>query len=399
MPRWVHDHMRSIVLLALIAACTPSQAGENIQPLVPTSADARSAAVSIDAFAGDLHAALPKEGNLFYSPASIALALSLAEQGARGATKDEMDKVLHAPPSAQTYAALAARYTTSKSPEVAIANRSYVERTLAIDPGFAKVAPLEAVDFKNDTDGARGKINAWVSDKTRTRIPELIGPNVLPDDVRFVLVNAIYFKGEWASAFDAQRTTDDTFHGKTDQKTKMMHAMMSTALGSHANAQVLDLAYKQKDGPEMSMTVVLPEANHELAEVEAAYEKEGLAPFVSSANESEVDVALPKMKMSSQLELSDVLKGMGLQNAFSNDADFTGITRTEPLKISKVIHKAYVDVNEEGTEAAAATGVVGVKATAVMMPLQFHADHPFLFFVRDRATGVVLFAGRFVSPT
>ena len=390
--------MRSIVLLALLAACTPSQTGENVQPLVPTSAEARSAAASIDAFAGDLHAALPKDGNLFYSPTSIALALSMTEQGARGDTKTEMDKVLHAPPSAQTYAALASRYTSSTRPEVAIANRSYVDGSLAIDPAFAKVAPLEAVDFIHQSEAARGKINGWVSDKTRTRIPELIGPNILDKESRFVLVNAIYFKGDWAHAFDAKLTRDDTFHGKTDQTTKMMHATMDTALGSHAGAQVLDLAYQQKDGPEMSMTVLLPEASHDLAEVEAAYVKEGLAPFVASAHEGEVDVALPKMKMSTELELSDALKAMGMPLAFSNEADFTGITRTEAVKISKVIHKAFVDVNEEGTEAAAATGVVGVKATAVMMPQQFHADHPFVFFVRDRATGVVLFAGRFVTP-
>jgi serpin B len=391
-------NMRSLVLLALVAACTPSQTGENVQPLSPTSAEARSAAASINAFAGDLHAALPKEGNLFYSPASIALALSMTEQGARGDTKAEMDKVLHAPPSAQTYAALAARYTSSKSPEVAIANRSYVDGSLAIDPDFAKVAPLEAVDFLHQSEAARGKINAWVSDKTRTRIPELIAPKVLDEDSRFVIVNAIYFKGEWAHAFDAKATRDDTFHGKTDQTTKMMHAEIDTAIGSHAGAQVLDLAYKQKDGPEMSMTVLLPEANHDLAEVEAAYVKEGLAPFLADGHQNEVDVALPKMKMSTEFELSAALKAMGMPLAFSNDADFTGITRTDPLKIAKVIHKAYVDVNEEGTEAAAATGVVGVKATAVMMPAQFHADHPFMFFVRDRATGVVLFAGRFVTP-
>jgi serpin B len=392
--------MRSIVLLALFAACTPSQlTSENVQPLDPTSADARSAAASIDAFATDLHAVLPKDGNLFYSPTSIALALAMTEQGARGPTKDEMDKVLHAPPSARTYAALAARYTASKSPDISIANRSYVDGSLAIDPGFAKVAPLEAVDFIHQADAARGKINAWVSDETKTRIPELIGPNVLQPDSRFVVVNAIYFKGEWAHAFDAKATRDDAFHGKTDQTTKMMHATLEAAIGSHDNAQVLDLAYRQNDGPEMSMTVILPEANHDLAEIEAAYVKEGLAPFVSSTVSNAVDVSLPKMKMQTQFELGDALKAMGMPLAFSNDADFTGITRTEPLKISKVIHKAYVDVNEEGTEAAAATAVVGVKATAVMMPQQFHADHPFVFFVRDRETGVVLFAGRFVSPT
>ncbi len=392
-------NMRSIVVLALVAACTPAQTGENVQPLNPTSADALTAAASIDTFGADLHAVLPKDGNLFYSPTSIALALSMVEQGAHGPTKDEIDKVLHAPPSAQTYAVLASRYRSSKSPEIDIANRAYVDGSMAIDPSFTKVAMLETVDFIHDAEASRVKIDAWVSDKTKTRIPELIGPRVLDKETRFVLVNAIYFKGEWAHAFDAKATRDDTFHGKTDQTTKTMHATLETAIGSHDGAQVLDLAYKQSDGPEMSMTVILPEANHDLAEVEAAYVKEGLAPFVSSTNMNSVDVALPKMKMTTELELADALKAMGMPRAFSNDADFTGITRSEPLKISKVIHKAYVDVNEEGTEAAAATGVVGVRATAVVMPQQFHADHPFVFFVRDRATGFVLFAGRYVTPT
>jgi serpin B len=393
-------NMKSIALfpIILLAACTPSSAAENVQPLSPTSAEARTAAASVDAFAADLHAALPKEGNLFYSPTSIAVALSMTSQGARGATKDEMDKVLHTPPSVATYAALMARYAQSKSPEIAIANRAYMDGSLAIEPDFAKVAPMEAVDFVHQAEGARGKINAWVSDRTKTRIPDLIAPRALDEDTRFVIVNAIYFKGDWATAFDPKATHDDTFHGATDQKTPTMHAMLPASLGSHAGAQVLDLAYKAKDGPETSMTVLLPEANHTLAEVEAAYVKEGLAPFVSSASSGDVDVALPKMKMSTDFELANTLGALGMPTAFSDSADFTGITHTDPLKIGKVIHKAFVLVNEEGTEAAAATAVVGVKATAVMMPLAFHADHPFVFFVRDRATGVVLFAGRYVTP-
>jgi serpin B len=273
-----------------------------------------------------------------------------------------------------------------------------MDGTLAIEPAFAKVAPVETVDFIHDHESARGKINAWVSDKTRTRIPELIGSGVLHDDTRFVIVNAIYFKGDWAGEFDAKQTRDETFHGKSDQTTKMMHGTLPATLGSHAGAQVLDLAYKQKDGPEMSMTIVLPEANHDLAEVESAYVKEGLEPFVASAQFGEVDVALPKMKLSTEFELSDTLKTMGMPLAFTDAADFSGITRTEGVKIAKVIHKAYVDVNEEGTEAAAATGVVGVRETAVMQLLAFHADHPFLFFVRDRATGVILFTGRYTTP-
>ncbi len=392
---------RLLPICAVLAACTPSSSNDGaVSPLNPTSAEARGASTSIDAFAADLHAAMPKDGNLFYSPTSIALALAVTDQGARGTTKQEIDKVLHAPAAPQTYAALMARFTSGKSPEVAVANRVYTEGSLAIEPDFAKLAPHESVDFIHDSNGARGKINAWVSDRTRTRIPELIGPSVLDAEARFVIVNAIYFKGEWATAFDKKATYDAEFHGKTDAKLPTMHASLDTSLGSHAGAQVLDLAYRHQDGPETSMTVILPEPNVSLADVEAAYEKEGLAPFVAEAREaSEVDVALPKMKMETTFELKDALSAMGMPTAFTNDADFTGITHTEPLKISKVIHKAFVDVNEEGTEAAAATAVIGVKATAVMRTPTFHADHPFLFFVRDRTTGVVLFAGRFVGAT
>jgi serpin B len=292
-----------------------------------------------------------------------------------------------------------ARFSSSKSPEIGIANRLYIEDSLTVEPDFAKVAPMESADFIHSAEPARGKINAWVSDRTKTRIPELIAPNVLDDKTRFVIVNAIYFKGEWATRFDATRTKPETFHGAADVQAPMMHATLPAALGKHGDAQVLDLAYRAKDGPETSMTVILPDAGHSLGEIEAAYEKEGIAPFVSStSNQSKVDLWLPKMKMSTELELGKMLGQMGMPLAFSNDADFTGITRTEPTKISNVIHKAFVDVNEEGTEAAAATAIVGVEATAIEMPATFHADHPFLFFVRDRATGVILFAGRCASP-
>ena len=394
--------MRRILALALaVAACTPSTG--NNSPRVPaldlTSAEARGAATSIDAFAADLHAALPKEGNLFYSPASVAIALGLAERGAGGATKAEMDKVLHLSGSPLASAGLEATLASSKSPEIGIADRLYLERSLAIDPAFAKIAPSEAVDFKHDAEGARRGIDAWVSDRTHARIPELIAPNVLDEDTRFVIANAVYFKGSWAHRFDATATSNETFHGDADESVPMMHATMDARLGAHDGAHVLELPYATDHGPVLEMTIVLPDATKGLADVEAAYEKEGLAPFVAATNDTDdVEVTIPKMKMTSSFELKDALVAMGMSTAFTDHADFSGITRTEPLKISRVIHQAFVDVNEQGTEAAAATAVVGVKAAAVMMPTQFRADHPFLFFVRDRASGLVLFAGRCAKP-
>jgi serpin B len=393
--------MRHFILAALvIVACTPSSTGPSVAPINLTSAEAHIAADAVNAFGTELHAVLPKDGNLFYSPTSIAIALAMTEQGAAGQTKDEMDKVLHLTGNVPTYAALMSRLAASKSPEIAIANRIYTDKSLVIEPAFTKVAPIDGVDFLRDAESARGKVNAWVSDTTHTRIVDLIPPNVLDADTRFVIANAIYFKGSWATAFDAKSTRPETFHGKTDTQAPMMHKALAAGFGAHSGAQVLELAYRHADGPELSMVVVLPEANHALADVEAAYVKEGLGAFASAASSAdEVNVTLPKLKMTVELELGTALEALGMPLAFSNNADFTGITHTDPLKISKVLHKAYVDVNEEGTEAAAATAVIGVKATAIEVVPEFRADHPFLFFIRDRASGVVLFAGRCTDPT
>ena len=384
---------------ALLVACAPTvTTGPARAPALDfASPEAHSTAASIDGFAADLHAALPKTGNLFYSPTSVALALGMAEQGAAGRTRAEMDKVLHLS-GPLPYASLASPHASSKSPEIGIADRLYFAKTLSIEPAFAKLAPSETVDFQNDAEGVRKNIDAWVSDRTHARIPELIAPNVLDGDTRFVIVNAVYFKGQWETPFEREATRDAVFHGDADVNVPTMHATLSAGYGAHDGAHVLDLPYKHDGGPALSMTIVLPDARDGLSAVETAYEKEGIAPFVASlAPTNEIDVSLPKLKMSSSIELKDVLSAMGMPTAFGHDADFTGITRSEPLKIARVIHQAFGLVDEEGTEAAGATAVVGM-ANAVMLTTPFRVDHPFLFFIRDRASGVVLVAGRCVNP-
>jgi serpin B len=386
----------------LLASCTPgarSCSARGVAPVALTSAEAHTAADSVDAFGAELHGALPKTGNLFYSPTSIAIALGMAERGASGATKAEMDKVLHLSGAPLAFAGIERTLSSSKSPEIAIADRLYADRSLRIEPAFEKLAPTETVDFVRDSEGTRGKINAWVSDRTHARIPELLAPGALDSGSRLVIVNAVYFKGAWATAFDRAATYDETFHAASDAKVPMMHKKLTAGFGAHAGAHVLDMPYRHHDGPELSMVVVLPDDGTSLAAVEAAYEKEGLAPFVSAASSSdEVDVTMPKTKMRTTLDLKAVLVSMGMGSAFADSADFRGVTRTEPVKIAKVVHQAYVDVNEEGTEAAAATGVLQAKAAAAYGGPVFLVDHPFLFFVRDRASGLVLFAGRCVDP-
>jgi len=315
--------------------------------------------------------------------------------------------VLHLPPSAQaTYAGLLAKLGASKNPELSIANRLFGDKTLTVDPAFMKTtgdvfgAPVERVDFKSDAEGARVRINGWVASKTNDRIRDLIAPGILDKDSRLVLTNAIYFKGKWAHAFDKADTRDAVFHAKSDENVPTMHQTLGAKLGEHANAQVLELDYQSKDGPKLSMVIVLPKDAHGIGEVEKAYATEGLAPFVGSGHMTpEVEIALPKFKAETEMELSRTLDGMGMKTAFTDTADFSGISTTEPIKISKVIHKAFVDVDEQGTEAAAATAVVAAPAGAAPMPgPRFIADHPFLFFIRDTASGTILFAGRLSDP-
>ncbi len=407
--------MRSLLAvsaLSLALACKPATA-----PTPPaadvnfslSSPDAKAAADSINAFGADLHGAIAsQDGNLFYSPASISIALAMTEGGARGPTKDEMDKALHLPPNVQaTYAGLLAKLGTSKSPELSIANRLFGDKALHLDPAFVKStndyygAPVESVDFRHDAEGARVRINDWVASTTKDRIRDLVAPMVLNKDSRLVLTNAIYFKGKWARAFEKRSTYDAVFHAKSDESVPTMHETLDAKLGEHDNAQVLDLDYKgEGQGLKLAMTIVLPKDVHGVGEVEKAYTSEGIAPFVASeAMTSDVDVALPKFRATLSMELAETLSRMGMKLAFDDHADFSGISPSDPLKISNVIHKAFVDVDEQGTEAAAATAVVMATATAAPTPgPTFIADHPFLFFIRDTESGAVLFAGRLADP-
>jgi serpin B len=391
-----------IVAPFLFSACAACSAnGTHLaSPIDLASPGAHAAAESIDAFGRELHARLPKDDNLFYSPTSVAIALAMAEQGARGQTKAQLDAVLHLKAGSNaTYSGLQARLDAARDPALAIANRIYADGRLAIEPSFAQVAPTDTVDFVHDAEGARARINAWVSGGTHERIPELLAPRTVDGSTRLVLVNAVYFKGAWATAFDPRLTRPDVFHGASDVQVPMMHQALSGSLGSHGGGAVLDLPYRSDDGPSVSLVIVVPEEGRTLADVESAYEREGTLAFVSAASPmAEIDVTLPKLKMNVELRLREMLGAMGMPLAFSDQADFSGITRTEPVAISEVIHKAFVDVNEEGTEAAAATGIVA-KAGGPPTPLpQFRADRPFLFFLRERDSGVVLFAGRCVDP-
>ncbi len=361
------------------------------------------------AFGLDLYAKLRagSDGNLFLSPYSISTALAMTYAGARGETATEMAKVLQfALPSEQlerTFAALTADLNVGKQGyQLRIANRLWGQTGYTFLRAFLHTtreygAELEQVDFARSPEPARHTINAWVEEKTAQKIRDLIAPGVLDRRTTLVLTNAVYFKGDWQSKFEAEATRDARFMVTPQKPTTvpMMHQRGQFPYGVAGDVEILELPYAGKD---LSLVVLLPRKTDGLADLEKRLTPKSLAAWTSELRQREIEVYLPKFKTASAFRLDQVLSSMGMPSAFSDHADFSGMDGKRDLFISAIVHKAFVDVNEEGTEAAAATGVV-MSRMAVMVTPTFRADHPFLFLIRDNRTGSVLFLGRIVNPT
>jgi serpin B len=290
--------------------------------------------------------------------------------------------------------------------ELSIANAIWAERTYDFLDAFLETlavnygAGARLVDFINDPEGARNQINSWVSDETNARIPELIPQGVIDAMTRLVLTNAIFFKASWAEPFPVQQTQDGDFHLLTGATvtTPLMNSQGTRGLlyAEGEDFQALELPYA---GDEMAMLVVLP-AEGSFTEFEASFDSMALESIVAAMGREEVSVVLPKFEFSTDVPLRQVLTEMGMPSAFEPGvADFSGMDGTRELYIQDVLHKAFVAVDEEGTEAAAATAVVVGVTSAPAEPKRFEANRPFLFLIRDRVTGAVLFFGRVVDPT
>ena len=277
------------------------------------------------------------------------------------------------------------------------------QRDLPIEAAFLDVlaeyygAPLHVVDYVADTEGARKAINGWVSDRTAEKIPELIKPRVLDDMTRVVLTNALYLKASWATPFDEKLTVDAPFtrlDGST-VTTRQMRQTEALAYASGADWRAVELPYA---GNQLSMLVVVPSAGR-FAAVERAFAG-GTQAFAAELAPAQVRLALPRFTFRTTADLKDPLRSLGVVDLFDDRvADLSGITTAQALYVSDVIHEVYLAVTEEGTEAAAATAVVA-KATAAPAKIEeLTVDRPFLFAIRDRATGAVLLQGRVLDPT
>ena len=344
--------------------------------------------------------------NLFLSPFSIQVALAMTAAGAKGETRRALADLIGAPANVDEqnrhYAEwLKAIHGESKQ-QLATANALWTQQGYRFKPEYKKAiadfydGTFNEVNFLSAPDQAVKTINAWVESKTAGKIKGLFRRDLITADTRLILTNAIDFKGKWDSEFDKNDTLDEDWHGNSSvRKVPMMQQRGGFLYCENDDLQALDLPYQ---GQELSMLLVLPRKQNGLAALESKWAAANTYRQVtdSLSHEDTIIASIPRFKMEAEFILSSALCEMGAGLAFSDKADFSGIG-AEPLKISEVIHKAFVEVNEEGTEAAAATGVVARKC-AIGQTKVFRADHPFLFFIRHRNTNAVLFGGRLQEP-
>lgn len=349
--------------------------------------------------------------NLFLSPFSIRVALAMCAVGAKGETRQELVDLIGAPENVdeqnQQYARLLKSvYGDGKRPvELVIVNALWGQDGYHFRSAFQEPiadfydGALHVVNFHGKSEETVKTINAWVSDKTRSRIREFVRQDFIGEDTRLLLTNAIYFKGQWEKVFEKSDTRDENWHGPRTCKVPTMHQTGGFLYYEGDDCQAVNLPYK---GRQLSMMIVLPKRKDGLAMLEKRWASQQTFRQVTAGLDPEtVIVSLPRFKIEAEFKLKPALCALHADVAFSDYADFTGIG-DEALKLSEVIHKAFVEVNEEGTEAAAATAMGMVLSTGLGSrppePKVFKADHPFLFLIWDRKTNTVFFSGRVMDP-
>lgn len=437
--------LTALLALALVAGCSPAAPSPSTTPVPPgtpapesaspaadgielaaatlprlatTPADATTAGEAVNAFGLDLYAKLvaaDPTASLVVSPASIATALAMARGGAKGATAAEMDAVMHdlgADANAAWVAALDrsmnSRTATFKDAAgqdqdviLRSVNAPFAQRGFPLEAAYLNAlaerfaAGVRLVDYVGDAEGSRKAINGWVNDQTEDRIPELLGQGTVDDTTRLVLVNAIYLKAAWNTAFFENGTKQAPFTGLdgTTSDVAMMHVAAGFPYAAGKGWQAIDLGYV---GGKLSMTVIVPD---DLATFEKTLDAEAFAAITGALGYQEVQLDLPKFGTETHVGLAAVLKALGMPTAFdSASADFSGMTAADRLYVGAVVHQANIDVDEKGTEAAAATAVVMAAGSAPTEPVRLTVDRPFIFALRDQETGAILFLGRITKP-
>ncbi|MGB5924732.1 MAG: serpin family protein [Dehalococcoidia bacterium] len=412
-----------LVLLLPVMACDQQVAGELLMSDKPreTSPNVGEDDLALlmegnSAFAFELYRALrDQEGNLFYSPHSISVALAMTYAGARGETAQQMADTLEFlleqerlhPAFNWLDAELASRGEGAQGKDgegfrLNIVNAIWGQKDYSFLPDFLDVlaenygAGLRILDFINETEESRLAINDWVSDQTEGRIEDLIPQGAIDALTRLVLTNAIYFNAAWAYPFDEDMTADGPFYLIDGGQVTVPMMEQTEAFGytDGEGYQAVELLY---DGDELSMVILLPE-DGQFEVFEEGLQADKISDIIGGLQLTEVALTMPQFEFDSEFRLKDTLAEMGMPIAFSGAADFSGMTGSRDLFISEVLHKAFVSVDEAGTEAAAATAVIMRETAMPGQPVEVTLDHPFIFLIRDIDTGAILFVGRVMNP-
>jgi len=386
----------------------------------PKLSDIKNVVDANNQFALDYYSKLKSKdsGNIFFSPFSISSAFVMTYEGAKGQTADEMRSVFYFPEDSNLRRT---EYTSifdeinkgDKKYKLSSANALWGQQDYQFSRDFfdnvEKYYSGKAtnLDFKKDPEGSRITINNWVENQTNDKIQNLIPSGIIQPLTKLVLTNAVYFKGEWVKQFNKNDTREENFRTSNGGtvKTQMMQRTDDKAIFNYAensNLQMLEMPYS---GDELSILFLLPK-NDNLTKLEGILSTKNISDWKNDLEEQRVKVYIPKFKFETKYFMADDLKAMGMPLAFSDSADFSGMTATgkKDLKIDEAIHQAFVEVNEEGTEAAAATAVVMIPPGAAPGPHKepkipiFRADHPFIFLIQKKSTGDILFIGRVVNP-
>ena len=411
-----------IVVIVIIAAASLYYFKDNTPPVqnyIYSSVNASQVAAANNNFTFKIYSKLSNgsndSDNIFFSPFSLYTALSMTAEGARGNTSKQMQTVLGSSTNLITtrtgFESIMGSLNSQKGVTLSIADSIWVEKTFPINPEFSSAlssyygAIAYVADFKNNSAGETTDINNWVSSKTNQKINNLIPQGDLDVNTTLVLADAVYFKGNWAKQFDKQNTSYDTFFTPSQNvQVPMMHLTTNASYYSNNELQALELNYQNSN---LSMLILLPLQNQSLSQVESTISASQINNITSGLSTQDVAISLPKFNMTLSEELNSILIALGMRNAFNKTtADLSGmgipgsVNPNDNLYISHVLHKAFIQVNEQGTQAAAATAVVISGATAIArpMPITFDANHPFLFFIVDRQSGTILFMGRASNP-
>ncbi len=364
-------------------------------------------------FAFDLYKMISvKPENMFYSPYSISAALAMTYTGARNNTEKQMSSVMHFPASNEAFYN---QYNTvlkdinalndGSTMNIYTANSIWAQKNFKFKEDFIGVlknsynSSLNTVDFIKETEASRILINKWVEDQTKEKIKDLIQPGLIDYLTRMVLVNAIYFKANWETAFDEKQTQKMDFYINESSSVTCDFMFAEKEFKYYEQGDELKAIEIPYSKGNMSMLVIMSKEKNGFAQVNKLMSLELYNKINEGLVSKKVKLWLPKFKTTSEFELSEVLQQMGMREAFSDNADFSGMTGKKDLKISKVIHKAFVEVNEAGTEAAAATAVVMRVKSMPVNPPEFRADHPFMFIIKENKNNSILFAGNIFDPT